>query len=138
MRQPSRFSEVGFESMKMGVFLLFGRTKRPDLHRNSPPAFFAAFHWQLGARCSLDRCDNSRAAYALIVPSRPIRFWLLILSLQVLPQNKIKLISSEKKRPQLFDFIWAPRTEVPGLNDIKKLRCHWLLILFCCPHCCSR
>src|SRR5207342_3520618 len=62
MRQPSRFSEVGFESMKMGVFLLFGRTKRPDLHRNSPPAFFAAFLWQLGARCSLDRCDNSRAA----------------------------------------------------------------------------
>src|SRR4249920_2687795 len=48
MRQPSRFSEVGFESMKMGVFLLFGRTKRPDLHRNSPPAFFAAFRWQLG------------------------------------------------------------------------------------------
>src|SRR4249919_1876114 len=77
-------------------------------------------------------------AYALIVPSRPIRFWLLILSLQVLPQNKIKLISSEKKLPQLFDFIWAPQTEVPGLNDIKKLRCHWLLILFCCPHCCSR
>jgi hypothetical protein len=33
----------------------------------------------------------------LIVPSRPIRFALLILSLQVLPQNKIKLISSEKK-----------------------------------------
>ena len=62
MRQPSRFLEVGFESMKMGVFLLFGRTKRPDLHRNSPPAFFAAFRWQLGARCSLDRCDNSRAA----------------------------------------------------------------------------
>jgi ABC-type uncharacterized transport system substrate-binding protein len=28
----------------------------------SPPAFFAAFGWQLGARCSLDRCDNSRAA----------------------------------------------------------------------------
>ena len=77
-------------------------------------------------------------AYALIVPSRPIRFWLLILSLQVLPQNKIKLISSEKKLPQLFDFIWAPRTEVPRLNDIKKLRCHWLLILFCCPHCCSQ
>ena len=34
--------------MKMGVFLLFGRTKRPDLHRTSPPAFFAAFRWQLG------------------------------------------------------------------------------------------
>ena len=62
MRRPSRFLEAGFESMKMGVFLLFGRTKRPDLHRNSPPAFFAAFRWQLGARCSLDRCDNSRAA----------------------------------------------------------------------------
>ena len=59
MRQPSRFSEVGFESMKMGVLLLFGRTKRPDL--DSPPVF-AAFRWQLGARYSLDRCDNSRAA----------------------------------------------------------------------------
>ena len=34
--------------MKMGVFLLFGRTKRPDLHRTSPLAFFAAFRWQLG------------------------------------------------------------------------------------------
>src|SRR5260370_1053049 len=33
MRQPSRFSEVGFESIKMGVFLLFGRSKGPDLHR---------------------------------------------------------------------------------------------------------
>jgi hypothetical protein len=48
--------------MKMGVVLLFGRTKRPDLHRTSSPAFFAAFRWQLGARCSLDRCDNSRVA----------------------------------------------------------------------------
>jgi hypothetical protein len=46
--------------MKLGAFLLFGRTKQPDLHRTSPPAFFAAFRWQLGARCSLDR--NSRAA----------------------------------------------------------------------------
>jgi hypothetical protein len=26
MRRPSRFSEAGFGSMKMGVFLLFGRT----------------------------------------------------------------------------------------------------------------
>jgi hypothetical protein len=52
-------------------------------------------------------------AYALIVPSRPIRFWLLILSLQVLPQNKIKLISSEKKLPQLFDFIWPPGRKCP-------------------------
>jgi hypothetical protein len=33
MRRPSRFLEAGFETMKMGVFLLFGRTKRPDLHR---------------------------------------------------------------------------------------------------------
>jgi hypothetical protein len=49
----------------MGVFLLFGRTKRPDLHGPSPPAFFAAFRWQLGARCSLDRCDNSQAAGGL-------------------------------------------------------------------------
>src|SRR5580704_15448718 len=34
--------------MKLGAFLLFGRTKQPDLHRTSPPAFFAAFRWQLG------------------------------------------------------------------------------------------
>src|SRR6266566_8711434 len=89
MRQPSRFSEVGFESMKMGVFLLFGRTKRLDLHRNSPPAFFAAFRWQLGARCSLDRCDNSRAAGVRLGRSfRPIRSWLLILLPQVLPRIK--------------------------------------------------
>ena len=52
-------------------------------------------------------------AYALIVPSSPIRFSLLILSLQVLPQNKIKLISSEKKLPQLFDFIWPPGRKCP-------------------------
>jgi hypothetical protein len=39
MRRPSRFSEVGFESMKMGVFLLFGRTKRPDLHRTARQRF---------------------------------------------------------------------------------------------------
>jgi hypothetical protein len=77
----------GFESMKMGVCLLFGRTKRPDLHRISPPAFFAAFRWQLGARCSLDRCDNSRAAGVRLGRSfRPIRFGLP------------KLISSEKER----------------------------------------
>jgi hypothetical protein len=25
--------------MKMGVFLLFGRTKRPDLHRKARPRF---------------------------------------------------------------------------------------------------
>ena len=139
MRQPSRFSEVGFESMKLGVFLLFGRTKRPDLHRTARPRFspLSAGSSVLDALWIV-AIILEQPAYALIVPSRSICFWLLILSLQVLPQNKIKLISSEKKLPQLFDFIWAPRTEVPGLNDIKKLRCHWLLILFCCPHCCSR
>ena len=139
MRQPSRFSEVGFESMKMGVFLLFGRTKRPDLHRTARQRFspLSAGSSVLDALWIV-AIILEQPAYALIVPSRPIRFWLLILSLQVVPQNKIMLISSEKKLPQLFDFIWAPRTEVPGLNDIKKLRCHWLLILFCCPHCCSR
>src|ERR1700722_10978414 len=139
MRQPSRFSEVGFESMKMGVFLLFGRTKRPDLHRTARRRFspLSAGSSVLDALWIV-AIILEQPAHALIVPSRPIRFWLLILSLQVLPQNKINLISCEKKLPQLFDFIWAPRTEVPGLNDIKKLRCHWLLILFCCPHCCSR
>src|SRR5260370_140669 len=134
MRQPSRFSEVGFESMKMGVFLLFGRTKGPDLHRTARRRFspLSAGSSVLDALWIV-AIILEQPAYALIVPSRPIRFWLLILSLQVLPQNKIKVISSEKKLPQLFDFIWAPRTEVPGVNDIKKLRCHWLLILFCCP-----
>jgi hypothetical protein len=63
MRRPSRFSEAGFESMKMGAFLLFERTKRPDLHRTSPPAFFAAFRWQLGARCKARR---NRAAAEMV------------------------------------------------------------------------
>jgi hypothetical protein len=53
-------------------------------------------------------------AYALVVPSGPIRFGLLILLPQVLPQNKIKLISSEKKLPQLFDFIWSHGTGYPA------------------------
>src|SRR4249919_4101234 len=114
MRQPSRFSEVGFESMKMGVFLLFGRTKRPDLHRTSPPAFspLSAGSSVLDALWIV-AIILEQPAYALIVPSRPIRFWLLILSLQVLPQNKIKLISCEKKLPQLFDFIWPPGRKCP-------------------------
>jgi hypothetical protein len=63
MRQPSRFSEVGFESMKMGVFLLFGRTKRPDL----PASVFRRF--PLAARLAefgrlaipAGRCANSRS-----------------------------------------------------------------------------
>ena len=114
MRQPSRFSEVGFESMKMGVFLLFGRTKRPDLHRTARPRFspLSAGSSVLDALWIV-AIILEQPAYALIVPSRPIRFWLLILSLQVLPQNKIKLISSEKKLPQLFDFIWPPGRKCP-------------------------
>ena len=45
--------------------------------------------WQLGARCSLDRCDNSRAAGVRLGRSfRPIRFGLLILLPQVLPRIK--------------------------------------------------
>jgi len=70
-------------------------------------------------------------AYALIVPSRPIRFWLLILSLQVLPQNKIKLISSEKKLPQLFDFICSHGTGYPAERYQKatmSLAAHFVLL----------
>jgi hypothetical protein len=66
------------------------------------------------------RCKGLPPAYALIVPSRPIRFWLLILSLQVLAQNKIKLISSEKKLPQLFDFIWPPGRKCPDRTISKS------------------
>ena len=33
-----------------------------QLARDQPAGVFPAFRWQLGARCSLDRCDNSRAA----------------------------------------------------------------------------
>ena len=74
---------------QMGVFLLFGRTKRPDLHRNSPPAFFAAFRWQLVLDALwIVAIILEQPAYALIVPSRPIRFGLLILLLQVLPRIK--------------------------------------------------
>ena len=93
--------------MKLGAFLLFGRTKRPDLHRTARPRFspLSAGSSVLDALWIV-AIILEQPAYALIVPSRPIRFWLLILSLQVLPQNKIKLISSEKKLPQLFDFIW--------------------------------
>ena len=95
--------------MKLGAFLLFGRTKRPDLHWTARPRFspLSAGSSVLDALWIV-AIILEQPAYALIVPSRPIRFWLLILSLQVLPQNKIKLISSEKKLPQLFDFIWAP------------------------------
>ena len=86
--------------------MLFGRTNRPDLHRTARPRFspLSAGSSVLDALWIV-AIILEQPAYALIVPSRPIRFWLLILSLQVLPQNKIKLISSEKKLPQLFDFM---------------------------------
>jgi hypothetical protein len=89
MRQPSRFSEVGFESMKMGVFLLFGRTKRPDLHRTARQRFSPL---SVGSSV-LDALwivaiILEQPAYALIIPSKPIRFGLLILLPQVLPRIK--------------------------------------------------
>jgi hypothetical protein len=52
LRRPSRFLEAGFESMKMGVFLLFGRTKRPDLHPDQLTRVFRRF--PLAARCSIE------------------------------------------------------------------------------------
>ena len=114
MRQPSRFSEVGFESMKMGVFCCLDAQNGLDLHRTARPRFspLSAGSSVLDALWIV-AIILEQPAYALIVPSRPIRFWLLILSLQVLPQNKIKLISSEKKLPQLFDFIWPPGRNCP-------------------------
>src|ERR1700693_2747857 len=128
MRQPSRFSEVGFESMKLGAFLLFGRTKRPDLHRTARRRFspLSAGSSVLDALWII-AIILEQPAYALIVPSRPIRFWLLILSLQVLPQNKIMLISSEKELQQLLS-LFAPMGRGIRLNDIKKLRCRSALV----------
>jgi sugar lactone lactonase YvrE len=41
------------------------------------------------------------------------------LSLQVLPQNKIKLISCEKKLPQLCDFIW-PRESNRKIDLVRE------------------
>src|ERR1700720_1014607 len=96
MRRPSRFSEVGFESMKMSVFccldaqngLTFTGTARRRFSPLSAGSSVLDALW-------IVVIILEQPAYALIVPSRPIRFWLLILSLQELPQNKIKLISSE-------------------------------------------
>jgi hypothetical protein len=45
-----------------GRFFSVWTRKRAWPSPDTPPAFFAAFRWQLGARWSLDRCDNSRAA----------------------------------------------------------------------------
>jgi hypothetical protein len=73
--------------MKLGAFLLFGRTKRPDLHWTARPRFSP-----LSAGSSvLDALwivILEQPAYALIIPSRPIRFGLLILLPQVLPRIK--------------------------------------------------
>src|ERR1700731_2669111 len=87
MRQPSRFSAAGFESMKLGAFLLFGRTKRPDLHRTARPRFspLSAGSSVLDALWIV-AIILEQLAYALIVPSRPIRFGLLILLPHVLPR----------------------------------------------------
>ena len=117
--------------MKMGVFFLFGRAKRPDLHRTARSRFspLSAGSPVLDALWIV-AIILEQPAYALIVPSRPIRFWLLILSLQVLPQNKIKLISSEKKLPQLFDFIWAPGRKCPDRYQkaTLSLAAHFVLL----------
>jgi hypothetical protein len=80
MRQPSRFSEVGFEN---GRFLLFGRTKRPDLHRKPLSAGSSVLDALWIVAIILEQ-----PAYALIIPSKPIRSWLLILLPQVLPRIK--------------------------------------------------
>src|SRR6202040_1904163 len=101
MRQPSRFSEVGFESMKMGVFLLFGRTKRPDLHRTARQRFsplsvgssvFDAL-WIVGIILE-------QPAYALVVPSGQSALGCSFCCSRCCPEQKPKLISFEKELPQ--------------------------------------
>src|SRR4249920_3663519 len=74
MRQPCRFSEAGFESMKLGAFLLFGRTKRPDLHRTARPRFspLSAGSSVLDALWIV-AIILEQPAYALIVPSQAFR-----------------------------------------------------------------
>ena len=72
MRQPSRFSEVGFESMKMGGFLLFGRTKGltftgPARRRFQPLSAGSSVLDALWIVAII----LEQPAYALIVPSRP-------------------------------------------------------------------
>src|SRR4249920_944161 len=89
MRQPSRFSEAGFESMKMGFFccldaqngLTFTGTARRRFSPLSAGSSVLDALWIVAIILE-------QPAYALIVPSRPIRFWLLILSLQVLPRRR--------------------------------------------------
>src|SRR6267143_638152 len=73
MRQPSRFSEVGFESMKMGVFLLLdaqnGLTFTGTARRRFSP--LSAGSSVLDALWIV-AIILEQPAYALIVPSRPI------------------------------------------------------------------
>jgi hypothetical protein len=75
--------------MKLGAFLLFGRTKRPDLHRTARPRFSP-----LSAGSSV---LDALWIVAIILEQtgvrlgrsfRPIRFGLLILLPQVLPRIK--------------------------------------------------
>jgi hypothetical protein len=58
--------------MKLGAFLLFGRTKRPDLHRTARPRFspLSAGSSVLDALWIV-AIILEQPAYALIVPSRP-------------------------------------------------------------------
>jgi len=74
MRRPSWFSEAGFESKKTGAFLLFGRSKRPDLRIVS--AFRAALCWHLGEQnlLALDTRLVGRQALARVWPE--IISWL--------------------------------------------------------------
>ena len=93
--------------MKLRAFLLFGRTKRPDLHRGTARLRFSP----LSAGGSvLD------ALSIVAINSRPWSFlqanplWIAHFVAPGVAQNKkTKLISSEKKLP--------PRDGVPGLND---------------------
>src|ERR1700723_3064343 len=83
MRQPSRFSEVGFESLKMGAFFCClgaqnGLTFTGTARRRFSP--LSAGNSVLDALWIV-AIILEQPAYALIVPSRLIRFWLLILSL---------------------------------------------------------
>jgi hypothetical protein len=45
-----------------------------------------------------------------------------------LPQNKIKLISSEKKLPQLFDFILPPGRNERYQKATLSLAAHFVLL----------
>src|ERR1700723_3083940 len=105
MRQPSRFSEVGFESLKMGAFfccldaqngLTFTGTARRRFSPLSAGSSALDALWIVAIILE-------QPAHALIVPSRPIRFWLLILLPQVISRIKTQTDRLRKKElSQLF------------------------------------